>query len=361
MYVTRDTSDYFQYRFEDIDEYIKSNYISNDIKTNIKILQDNINIHKANTNSIIKSVVLIKYLRKLFDNKLGITKSDIDYFNYIIRTNKYEYTTMVRIIKLVSFVIEKYVRFEHENMNNDYLQYNYQEKNYNIDILDIMFAFYMFDKYNKKYKKITTVILLNDESFVSILKNYLNYKNKPVTTELIDELSNSHINDITKDDENNFKTLINTDFSNYCLSYNFVKDINRKYDNIFNVKTIFKNNNVFNIIKITKTISNMKHINSYVNNINNNNDNDNYRYNNIVNEINIDTDSDVDSDDNDDLDIIVNESDSDNFDIDVSSTNIMSNDYNNEEYEKLDEDLEEEYTKKDYEYVNNSDIDDDEV
>ena len=348
MYVTRDTSDYFQYRFEDIEEYIKSNYISNDIKTNIKILQNNINIHKANTNSIIKSVILIKYLRKLFDNRLGIIKSDMDYFNHIIRTNKYEYTTMVRLIKLVSFVIEKYVRFEHQNMNNDYLQYNYQEKNYNIDILDIVIAFYMFDKYNKKYKKITTVILLNDNSFVSILKNYLNYKNKPVTTELIDELSNLHINNIIKDDENNFKTLINTNFSNYCLSYNFVKDINRKYDNVFNVRTIFKNNNVFNIIKINRTTNNMKHMNSYVNTINNN-----------INNISvIDDDNDRDDDDNDDLDIIINECDSDNFNIDDSSSDNMSNDYDNEEYGKLEEDLEEEYTKKEYEYVNNSDIDD---
>lgn len=335
MYVTRDTSDYFQYRFVTLDEYIKSNYISNNIKTNIKFLQHNINIHKADTNSIIKSVILIKYLRKLFDNKLGIIKSDMDYFNHIIRTNKYEYTTMIRIIKLVSFVIEQYVRFEHENMNNDYLQYNYQEKNYNIDILDIIIAFYMFDKYKNKYKKITTVILLNDDIFVSILKNYLKYKNKPVTNTLIDELSNLHINDITQDDEKNFKTLVDSSFSKYCLSYNFVKDINRKYDNIFNVRTIFKNNNVFNIIKITSNVHNMKHMNNYVNNI--------------------------DNDYEDNLDIIINEYDNDNFDIDETSSNNISTVYDNEDYGKLEEDVEDEYTKKEYEYANHSDIDDDEL
>jgi hypothetical protein len=328
MYVTRHTTDYFQYRFDNIHTFIKDNkHVSNVIKSNIDVLLGNINLPKANTTSILKSIILIRYLKKLFNHKLGIIKSDMDYFNHIIRTHKREYTSIIRLIKLVSFIIEKYVRREQAEMKNDYLQYKYQEHYYNIESLDIIIAFCMFDKYFKKYKTITPVILLNDTGFVMMLDNYMNQKTKYVNQGLINDLSNTSLNEyVIHGNEDDITTLVDKDFAKYCSSYRFTKDINHKYDNVFNVRTIFKTVDAFKNI-------NVQYAESIVDSSFNDDD------------VSEHTELDIIQDDSD--------SDSDNFDNDDTSEN-MSENYDDELNEELDD-----YERQGYQgHHADSDLDD---
>ena len=327
MYVTRDIRNYFQSCFDNINSFIKDNKnVSKVVKSNINVLLQNINLDKANTISIIKSIILIKYLKKLFNNKLGIIKGDIDYFNHIIRTHKRVYTTIIRLIKLVSVIIEKYVKREQAEMKNDYLKYNYQDHCYNIESLDIIIAFCMFDKYYKQYKTITPVILLNDNGFATILKNYLIQKTKYVNQGLIDTLSNTVVNDyVIHGNEDTITTLVDKDFSKYCSSYGFTKDINNKYDNIFNVKTIFKTINSFNNVNV--------------------------QYSNSIDDITLDNVSE-----HTELDIIQDDTDNDSFaEHDDTSSDNMSETFENQEFnEELDD-----YENQDYQsFQDESDFED---
>jgi hypothetical protein len=344
MYVTRYTKEYFQYHFDNINSFLKSsNTISNVLKSNIEVLFQNINLEKTNSIGIIKSIILIKYLRKTFNIKLGIIKSDQDYFSHIIKTNKHDYTNIIRLIKLTSFIIEKYVKYDkHQNqerLNNNTTknkynkQNNYQQYTYNIETLDIIIAFGMFDKYYKKNRTITQLILLNDSGFVMALKNYLIQKTNYVNQGFIDDLYNNDY------DENKMSSnLVDKDFYHYCYSNLFTRDINQKYDDMFNVKTIFKTIRTFN--------------------------NFNVKYYEIPADIISDEEDNISE--NTELDIIQDESDNDiniNNVNNINNINDLASDNMSENYGDEDDDYTEElqeYTEQDYDGLDdNSDYDED--
>jgi hypothetical protein len=142
-----------------------------------------------------------------------------------------------------------------------------------------------------------------------MLDNYMNQKTKYVNQGLINDLSNTSLNEyVIHGNEDDITTLVDKDFAKYCSSYRFTKDINRKYDNVFNVRTIFKTVDAFKNINV-----------QYAESI-------------------------VDSSFNDDdvsehteLDIIQDDSDSDNFDNDDTSDNMSENYDDDELNEELDD------------------------
>lgn len=253
MFVTRYTVEFFEKKLNDMELLIKMNDNTSKLfQTYLKVLYDNINQTTPKHIAILKSIVIMKFLNKNVNANFGIDKYDIEYSKLITESYKRDYAMLIKIIKLVTFIISKYIKFKGNTEYDNYFKYRYLEHNtFKFEVFDIIGAFYMFDKYSKVYRNITPNVLLNDNGFVMFLNNYLHIKSKVVSEQFIYDLSEKTKNKHTINmHDDSISMLVDKEFGKYVNSKPFIIELNETYDSTFKIKTIFKTINVFKNIGV---------------------------------------------------------------------------------------------------------------